>query len=53
MNPNLITLNFSGNHGSGGNDENSKEEDKMEDALSSAIVREKPNVKWADVAGLD
>ena len=25
----------------------------MEDALSSAIVREKPNVKWTDVAGLD
>ena len=39
-----------GNHGS---DENSKEEDKMQDALSSAIVREKPNVKWSDVAGLD
>lgn len=25
----------------------------MQDALSSAIVREKPNVKWTDVAGLD
>ena len=25
----------------------------MQDALSSAIVREKPNVKWSDVAGLD
>jgi vacuolar protein-sorting-associated protein 4 len=25
----------------------------MEDALSGAIVREKPNVKWEDVAGLE
>lgn len=25
----------------------------MQDALSSAIVREKPNIKWSDVAGLD
>ena len=29
------------------------EEAKMQDALSGAIVREKPNVKWADVAGLE
>ena len=25
----------------------------MKDALSSAIVVEKPNVKWSDVAGLE
>jgi len=25
----------------------------MQDALSGAIVREKPNVKWTDVAGLE
>ena len=25
----------------------------MQNALNAAIVREKPNVKWADVAGLD
>lgn len=30
-----------------------KEEEKLQDALSSAIVKEKPNVKWADVAGLE
>ncbi len=42
-----------GNTNGGGNDENTKEEDKMQDALSQAIVREKPNVKWADVAGLE
>ena len=30
-----------------------KEEEKMQEALNSAIVKEKPNVKWTDVAGLD
>jgi vacuolar protein-sorting-associated protein 4 len=25
----------------------------LKDALSSAIVQEKPNVKWSDVAGLE
>jgi len=34
-------------------DENDKEKEKLEDALGSAIVREKPNIKWADVAGLE
>ena len=29
------------------------EKDKMRGALSSAIVSEKPNVKWDDVAGLE
>lgn len=33
--------------------EEDKESEKMDDALSSAIVKEKPNVKWSDVAGLD
>lgn len=33
--------------------EEDKEEDKLQDALSSAIVKEKPNVKWSDVAGLE
>jgi len=37
----------------GGKDGNTEEEDKMQDALSGAIVREKPNVKWSDVAGLE
>ena len=35
-----------------GKEENT-EEQKMQDALSGAIVREKPNVKWEDVAGLE
>jgi len=34
-------------------DENDKEKEKLEDALGSAIVKEKPNIKWADVAGLE
>ena len=37
----------------GGDGSNEDEENKLQDALSSAIVREKPNVKWTDVAGLD
>lgn len=34
-------------------DHENKEEEKLQEALSSAIVKEKPNVKWTDVAGLD
>mmetsp|Transcript_28509 Transcript_28509/g.44344 ORF Transcript_28509/g.44344 Transcript_28509/m.44344 type:complete len:448 (+) Transcript_28509:74-1417(+) len=36
-----------------GNDDADKEKDKLRGALSSAIVTEKPNVQWDDVAGLD
>lgn len=32
---------------------NNGEEDKFKNALSEAIVTEKPNVKWDDVAGLE
>lgn len=40
--------------GGGDADEEVDEEDKkMRSALSSAIVSEKPNVKWEDVAGLE
>ena len=34
-------------------DEKDEEEKKMQGALSGAIVTEKPNVKWTDVAGLE
>uniref|UniRef100_A0A7S4JD61 vesicle-fusing ATPase n=1 Tax=Odontella aurita TaxID=265563 RepID=A0A7S4JD61_9STRA len=34
-------------------DDDSKEKQKLRGALSSAIVTEKPNVKWDDVAGLE
>lgn len=34
-------------------DEKDEEEKKMQGALSAAIVTEKPNVKWSDVAGLE
>ncbi len=30
-----------------------KEKDRMRNELSSAIISEKPNIKWDDVAGLD
>lgn len=33
--------------------EDDKEDAKFKQALSSAIIREKPKVKWDDVAGLD
>lgn len=34
-------------------DKKKDEKKELENALSSAIVRQKPNVKWSDVAGLD
>lgn len=47
-------------NGSGGSGEGEgkkgtgdKDNDKFRDALSQAIVKEKPNVRWEDVAGLD
>lgn len=36
-----------------GDDEEDEEKSKRKGALSEAILREKPNVKWSDVAGLD
>lgn len=36
-----------------GKDKDDEEKTKMRSALSSAIVSEKPNVKWSDVAGLE
>jgi len=35
-----------------GDDEKDEESKKLQDSLSGAIVKEKPNVKWDDVAGL-
>ena len=37
----------------GSNNEADEERSKMQGALGSAIVTEKPNVRWEDVAGLD
>jgi vacuolar protein-sorting-associated protein 4 len=34
-------------------DKDDQDKEKMKSALSSAIVSEKPNVKWDDVAGLE
>lgn len=36
-----------------GNEEKDKENEKFKQSLSEAIVTEKPNVKWDDIAGLD
>ncbi len=36
-----------------GNDDEDAEKKKLKSSLASAIVTEKPNVKWEDVAGLD
>lgn len=36
--------------GGGGDD---KDKQKMSDTMQNAIVKEKPNVKWEDIAGLD
>lgn len=48
----LSYISFRGDKGTG-KDEVNEEEQKLQNALNAAIVREKPNVKWADVAGLD
>jgi vacuolar protein-sorting-associated protein 4 len=37
----------------GGGDGEDPEQAKLRSGLNSAIVREKPNVKWTDVAGLE
>jgi len=37
----------------GGDNKEDEEQNKLKDSLSSAIVVEKPDVKWEDVAGLD
>lgn len=38
--------------GKGKEDDASEEKKKFKDSLGSAILKEKPNVKWDDVAGL-
>ena len=44
----------SGNPGKGGGRNNPNEEkDKFKDLISEAILTEKPNVKWEDIAGLE
>ncbi|KAF9598059.1 hypothetical protein IFM89_024046 [Coptis chinensis] len=42
-----------GTGGDGGGDGDDPEKDKLRSGLNSAIIREKPNVKWNDVAGLE
>ncbi|KAG2674461.1 hypothetical protein I3843_13G121300 [Carya illinoinensis] len=40
-------------NGEGGGDGEDAEQTKLRAGLNSAIVREKPNIKWSDVAGLE
>ena len=35
------------------NEEVDEEEAKLDKAINQAIITEKPNVKWSDVAGLE
>ncbi|PNX92171.1 vacuolar sorting-associated protein 4B-like [Trifolium pratense] len=42
-----------GGGGEGGGDGEDPEQAKLRAGLNSAIIREKPNVKWNDVAGLE
>ena len=51
-NPNVNQTNVKGSGGKGSETDN-KEKKEFQDALQGAIVTEKPNVKWTDVAGLD
>lgn len=41
------------NSNSGNNDDNNEDDKKLRGALSGAILSEKPNVRWEDVAGLE
>lgn len=42
-----------GKKGEDGGEDGDPEDKKRQDSLSSAILKEKPNVKWDDVAGLE
>lgn len=42
-----------GSNGGGGEDDDDSDTKKLRGALSSAILSEKPNVKWEDIAGLE
>lgn len=43
----------SGSKDGGDGDGEDPEQQKLRSGLNSAIIREKPNVRWADVAGLE
>lgn len=44
---------FNLNQDSGGESDSDQQNKKLQDSLSKAIVLEKPNVKWSDIAGLE
>jgi len=41
-----------GSSGNGNGNGGGEEKDKFKDMISEAIVTEKPNIKWEDIAGL-
>lgn len=50
---NAVKDSGSGNKGSDSDSEKDSENKKLQERLSGAIVIEKPNVKWEDIAGLE
>ncbi|XP_056133522.1 vacuolar protein sorting-associated protein 4B-like [Lampris incognitus] len=51
--PKPVKESQSNDKGGEGEDSDESEKKKFQDQLSGAIVMEKPNIKWDDVAGLD
>lgn len=47
------SLRSSGDKDDSGDEEESAEDKKFKQQLDGAIVMEKPNIKWSDVAGLE
>ena len=50
--PNRSSSNGGGGGGGAGGNANDEEKAEFQDRISSAILVEKPNIKWTDVAGL-
>ncbi|PQE32404.1 Vacuolar sorting-associated 4 protein [Rutstroemia sp. NJR-2017a WRK4] len=51
--PGMVGANGSGTGGKGEQEEGDPESKKLRSALQGAILQDKPNVKWEDVAGLE
>uniref|UniRef100_A0A6U4ZFE5 AAA+ ATPase domain-containing protein n=1 Tax=Hemiselmis andersenii TaxID=464988 RepID=A0A6U4ZFE5_HEMAN len=51
LNEPIVPVKQKATAGGGGGDD--KDKTKMSDAMQGAIVKEKPNVKWDDIAGLE
>jgi vacuolar protein-sorting-associated protein 4 len=51
--PGLVGVNGSGPGGAPGKDDTDPDSKKLRNALAGAILQDKPNIKWEDVAGLE